>query len=158
MGAGAVGDAHALRWRLLEDPEPLGRIGITSAWRPRRTAARAIACRPVPWASELTHGGRWPSNGNRYSHASPPARREASGSASVCSASVLVLLRLLLPSALSVPNVPSHWIWMPWPAYSCHTSWDGGNVTRAPLEISGRVVQYSVLRCSVRNSGGMRVA
>jgi hypothetical protein len=41
-------------------------------------AERAIACRPVPWASELTHGGLWPSNGNRYSHARPPARSVAS--------------------------------------------------------------------------------
>ena len=89
------------------------RIGKTVAWRPSRTAARDSACSPVPWASELTHGGRWPSNGNRYSQASPPARAEARLSASLSSSSVFALLRLLLPSALSEPNVPSHWICSP---------------------------------------------
>ena len=36
--------------------------GSSSGSRPSRTAAREIACRPVPCASALTHGGRPPSN------------------------------------------------------------------------------------------------
>ena len=40
-------------------PSPI--CGNSSSWRPSLTAERAIACRPVPWASALTHGGAPPS-------------------------------------------------------------------------------------------------